>query len=256
VALTLHRISANEWSLQLSFAEDNIKSIEYRLDGQGDFRTTGFVRISEPASPRDSIYKEGLTQGEHTLEVRYTDFKGQLNGPYLLRMNTEKYTSSGIDKYFGTAERDFRKDPPPDPLQPKRQATQQTGTSVTTSSGDVIFKHAGLAEPPEQFLTSTEMTIVGKVVRDKDPGGWKYELQAKGKPPIRIQYEGSDSFSKALASLEEKEQVVSVSGVVGTFPGGYMAFETSKPIVIAKGNWQSESRWRSSAAPKPGSRSR
>ena len=100
----------------------------------------------------------------------------------------------------------------------------------------MIFKHAGLAEAPEQFMTSTEATIVGKVVRDKDPGGWKYELQAEGKTPIRIQYEGSDSFSKVLVSLEEKEQVVSVSGVVGTFRGGYMAFDTSKPIVIAKGN--------------------
>ncbi len=237
VALTLHRIMADEWSLRLAFAEENIKSIEYRLDGRGDFRSTGFSRISEPAVPHNSIYKEGLIRSGHKiLEVRYTDFKGQLNGPYMLQINAENYKNFGVDRYFGTTERDFRKDPPLDPLQNNRPATGQTGTPATTSGGNVIFKHAGLAEAPEQFMTSTEATIVGKVVRDKDPGGWKYELQAEGKTPIRIQYEGSDSFSKVLVSLEEKEQVVSVSGVVGTFRGGYMAFDTSKPIVIAKGN--------------------
>ncbi|HNU11699.1 MAG TPA: hypothetical protein PKJ45_10130 [Rubrivivax sp.] len=310
----------DRWDLELGLADDNIKSIEYRLDGQGDFKSTGFLDWTDPktgrAPPRESISVGALAPGDHILEVRYTDMRDKVNGPFTLRMNTfdaairsgkavlESTADSWVEfsdhmgnrtlLYFShlvghkgilkaikysfdgdalNREFAFSASKPgqrvgavgdePTHIEPpagvksvsvqltfldgsqseiKRfarrypPATAKSGVSVPTSGREVIFKHAGSAEPPEQFIESTETSIVGKVVRDKDPGGWKYELQAKGKPPIRILYEGSDSFSKVLASLEEKELVVSVSGVVGTFPGGYMAFETSKPIVIAKGN--------------------
>jgi hypothetical protein len=102
-----------------------------------------------------------------------------------------------------------------------------------TAAGSVLYHHPGSKERPEGLLKPSRISAVGKINRDHDPGGWKYVLVA-GKKEIRITYEGSDPMSMALMALSDQEATVSVSGVVGAFPGGYLAFDTTQPIVIAR----------------------
>ena len=115
-----------------------------------------------------------------------------------------------------------------------------TGASISGAApharvGALLYQHMGNAENPEPFSKSGMKTVTGKLVRDKDPGGWKYEIHPKGREPIRVAYERSDGLSDTLSKLEVKGGTVTLSGIVGTFPGGEQAFETSKPISITAG---------------------
>lgn len=91
--VTLSATQTNQgWMLSLGFADYKIKSVEYKLDGQGEFKSTGFANLTNSATglpmPSQTVMVATLAPGEHTLEVRYTDMADQLNGPYLLRMDT------------------------------------------------------------------------------------------------------------------------------------------------------------------------
>lgn len=96
-------LSANQsnqgWMINLGFADYKIKGIEYRLDGQGEFKSTGFLNMTSPHTglpmPNPGIMSMELTPGEHVVEVRYTDMADQLNGPFKLRMHTAEEALKG-----------------------------------------------------------------------------------------------------------------------------------------------------------------
>jgi len=89
-------LSANQsnqgWMLNLGFADYKIKSVEYKLDGAAEFKATGFANKTNPQTglpmPTQTIMVATLSPGEHTLEVRYTDMADQVNGPFILKLNT------------------------------------------------------------------------------------------------------------------------------------------------------------------------
>lgn len=91
--VTLSASQSNQgWMITLGFADYKIKNVEYRLDGTGDFKSTGFNNMNNPQTglpmPNQTIMSETLTPGVHTVEVRYTDMADQLNGPFKLALNT------------------------------------------------------------------------------------------------------------------------------------------------------------------------
>ncbi len=89
-------LSANQsnqgWMLTLGFADYKIKNVEYKLDGAGEFKPTGFANMTNPQTglpmPSQTIMVATLAPGEHTLEVRYTDMTDKMNGPFVLKLNT------------------------------------------------------------------------------------------------------------------------------------------------------------------------
>lgn len=91
VTLSVNR-SNQDWMLTLGFADYKIKNVEYKLDGAGDFKSTGFSNTMNPQTglpmPSQTIFVATLAPGDHTLEVRYTDMTDKVNGPFVLKLNT------------------------------------------------------------------------------------------------------------------------------------------------------------------------
>lgn len=91
VTLSVNR-SNQDWMLTLGFADYKIKNVEYKLDGAGDFKSTGFSNVTNPQTglpmPSQTIMVATLVPGDHTLEVRYTDMTDKVNGPFTLKLNT------------------------------------------------------------------------------------------------------------------------------------------------------------------------
>ncbi|MEZ5386180.1 MAG: hypothetical protein R3F13_11760 [Prosthecobacter sp.] len=91
--VTLSATQTNQgWMLSLGFADYKIKSVEYKLDGAGDFKSTGFANMTNPQTglpmPSQTVMVASLAPGEHTLEVRYTDMADKVNGPFTLKLDT------------------------------------------------------------------------------------------------------------------------------------------------------------------------
>jgi hypothetical protein len=90
------RISANQdnsgWQISILMADYKAKSVDYRLDGQGDFKSTGFQSFPSPHTglpmPVLSVSAGALSPGDHSMEVRYVDMSDKVNGPYKLVFNT------------------------------------------------------------------------------------------------------------------------------------------------------------------------
>ena len=80
------------WQINFQLADWRAKEIFYRLDGQGDFQSTGFMPTKNPQSGEDminpGIFLSTLAPGEHTIEVKYLDRTGKTNGPYTLKFDT------------------------------------------------------------------------------------------------------------------------------------------------------------------------
>lgn len=107
------------------------------------------------------------------------------------------------------------------------------GAAASVASGQIFYSHAGSAEKPEPFKKTGPAEISGKIVRTKDGGSWQYALVPAGKKPIRIDFETTDKLTAALSSIEDKGVAVVLKGTVGTFPGGFQAFDTTKPLTIS-----------------------
>ncbi len=91
--VTLNAQQSNQgWTITFGFADFKLKKIEYRLDGQGEFKDTGLGTVANPQTglpmPNPFFSAGTLSEGEHTVEVQYTDMNDQLNGPYKLTFNT------------------------------------------------------------------------------------------------------------------------------------------------------------------------
>lgn len=91
VTLTLQE-SNGGWAASLALTDYKAKELFYRLDGRGDFKSTGFSAIKSPQTglPMVNLYVPlpNLAPGEHTMDVKYVDKNEQMNGPYTLKFST------------------------------------------------------------------------------------------------------------------------------------------------------------------------
>lgn len=95
--VTLTAMQSNDgWMLTFGFADYKIKKIEWRNEGEGDFRDTGVSAIMNSQTglpmPNMSISAGKLPPGDHSMEVRYVDMSDKLNGPFKVGFNTEDAT--------------------------------------------------------------------------------------------------------------------------------------------------------------------
>lgn len=106
--------------------------------------------------------------------------------------------------------------------------------STGPSAAGVLYQHPGTRDVPEKLRNPAHGKVVGQVDRVKDPGGWVFVLRTAGRKEIRLAYEGADDLSKALGQLALSDNTVQVAGVMGSFPGGWVAFDTTKPLTISR----------------------
>ena len=80
------------WSVRFSITDSKAKELFYRLDGNGDFQSTGHLpsRNRETGLPEINIHLPlpNLAPGEHTIELKYLDKNERMNGPYTLKFST------------------------------------------------------------------------------------------------------------------------------------------------------------------------
>jgi hypothetical protein len=91
VTLTLQQ--ANDgWSATFGMTDFKAKELFYRLDGNGDFKSTGYLptRNLQTGEQMVNLYVPlpNLSAGEHTIEVKYVDKNARTNGPYMLKFST------------------------------------------------------------------------------------------------------------------------------------------------------------------------
>jgi len=81
------------WALVFSLSDFKAKELFYKVDGQGDFQSTGHLPNTNPQTglPMVNLYAPlpNLTAGEHSVEVKYTDRNDKMNGPYSMKFSTE-----------------------------------------------------------------------------------------------------------------------------------------------------------------------
>lgn len=91
VTLTLQE-SNGGWAAYFGMTETNAKELFYRLDGEEEFKSTGFLptRNMTTGAPMPNLYVPlaNLASGEHTVDVRYVDRDGRTNGPYTIKFST------------------------------------------------------------------------------------------------------------------------------------------------------------------------
>ncbi|MHC2677194.1 hypothetical protein ACVI1J_009357 [Bradyrhizobium diazoefficiens] len=79
------------WSVVFSFADPTL-GISWRMAGNGDFRETGFIDTLDPRTrkrmPNPSIELPPDAQAG-TIEVRYVDQSGDMQGPFPIRFDPE-----------------------------------------------------------------------------------------------------------------------------------------------------------------------
>jgi hypothetical protein len=91
VTLTLQE-SNGGWGVSFGLTDFKAKELFYRLDGKGDFQSTGYIptRNLQTGLQMVNLYVPlpNLAAGEHTIEVKYVDKNERTNGPYTLTFST------------------------------------------------------------------------------------------------------------------------------------------------------------------------
>jgi hypothetical protein len=91
VSLTT-QFSSGGWAVIFSLTDFKAKELFYKLDGKGDFQSTGQLPYKNPQTGLPMINTHlplpNLVPGEHTIEVKYTDKNEKTNGPYTLKFST------------------------------------------------------------------------------------------------------------------------------------------------------------------------
>jgi hypothetical protein len=91
VTLTTQQ-SSSGWAAIFSLTDFKATELFYRLDGKGEFVSTGHLPQKSPQTglPMINTYlpMPNLPPGDHTIEVKYTDKNGATNGPYTLKFST------------------------------------------------------------------------------------------------------------------------------------------------------------------------
>lgn len=84
--------SGSGWGITFGLADYTAKELFYRLDGNGDFKSTGHLAFNSPQTgrPMPNLYVDlaNIPAGEHKVEVRYIDRDDRANGPYTLTFST------------------------------------------------------------------------------------------------------------------------------------------------------------------------
>ncbi len=84
--------SNSGWAAIFSLTDFKAKELFYRLDGKGEFISTGHLPYQSPQTGMPMINTfvpmPNLSPGEHTIDVKYTDKNGATNGPYTLKFST------------------------------------------------------------------------------------------------------------------------------------------------------------------------
>src|SRR3954463_6972125 len=86
--------SNSGWALVFTLTDFKIKELFYKLDGKGDFTSTGHLPMvnSQTGLPQVNTYVPlpNLAAGEHTVDVKYVDKNEKTNGPYTIKFSTEQ----------------------------------------------------------------------------------------------------------------------------------------------------------------------
>jgi hypothetical protein len=86
--------SSGGWAIVFTLTDFKAKELFYRLDGQGDFQSTGHLpnTNAQTGLPMVNLYVPlpNLAPGEHAVEVKYTDKNDKTNGPYNLKFSTQQ----------------------------------------------------------------------------------------------------------------------------------------------------------------------
>jgi hypothetical protein len=84
--------SNSGWAVTFQIADFKAKELFYKLDGKGDFQSTGYLPMknAQTGLPMVNTYVPlpNLPPGEHTIEVKYVDKNEKTNGPYTLKFST------------------------------------------------------------------------------------------------------------------------------------------------------------------------
>ena len=91
VALTAQQ-SNSGWAVIFILTDFKAKELFYKLDGKGDFQSTGHLPMKNAQTGLPMINTHlplpNLAPGEHTIEVKYVDKNEKTNGPYTLKFST------------------------------------------------------------------------------------------------------------------------------------------------------------------------
>jgi len=86
--------SNSGWALIFTLTDFKAKELFYKLDGKGDFESTGHLPTTNPQTglPQVNTFVPlpNLAPGEHSVEVKYVDKNEKTNGPYTLKFSTEQ----------------------------------------------------------------------------------------------------------------------------------------------------------------------
>ena len=91
VTLTAQQ-SNSGWAVIFILTDFKAKELFYKLDGKGDFQSTGHLPMKNAQTGLPMINTHlplpNLAPGEHTIEVKYVDKNEKTNGPYTLKFST------------------------------------------------------------------------------------------------------------------------------------------------------------------------
>jgi hypothetical protein len=91
VSLTAQQSNAG-WAAVFSLTDQKVTELFYKLDGAGDFQSTGHLPNQNPQTGLPMVNTHvplpSLAPGEHSVEVKYVDKNGRTNGPYVLKFST------------------------------------------------------------------------------------------------------------------------------------------------------------------------
>jgi len=85
--------SSGGWAIIFILTDFKAKELFYRLDGKGEFVSTGHLptKNAQTGMPMIQTYVPlpNLAPGEHTVEAKYIDRNDKSNGPYTLKFSTQ-----------------------------------------------------------------------------------------------------------------------------------------------------------------------
>src|SRR5256714_9297606 len=88
--------SSGGWAIIFSLTDFKAKELFFRLDGKGEFQSTGHLPMEnvQTGLPMIQTYVPlpNLAPGEHSVEAKYVDKNDKTNGPYTLKFSTEDET--------------------------------------------------------------------------------------------------------------------------------------------------------------------
>lgn len=85
--------SSSGWAIVFTLTDFKAKELFYRLDGKGEFVSTGHLPMKNAQTGLPMIQSyvplPNLPPGEHTVEAKYVDKNDKTNGPYTMKFSTQ-----------------------------------------------------------------------------------------------------------------------------------------------------------------------